>query len=90
MGRLLVNEPTEEELAAPSVVIIPKLELYRRMTDAEYEQIQQGVAQQSARIQDIFNRVENFRSDDSLWPTLVGMGHQLFGEERTAELLAPL
>jgi hypothetical protein len=75
---------------APTITVIPKLELYRRMTDAEYEQMQAGVASQSARIQDVFRMVDNFRENDTLWPLLVSMGHQLFGEERTAELLAPV
>lgn len=74
----------------PVPTVIPKLELYRRMTDGEYAAMQQGVASQSKRIQDVFGMVENFREDDSLWPLLVSMGHQLFGEDRTAELLKPM
>jgi hypothetical protein len=73
--------------SAPTVLVVPKLELYRRMTDEEYEQMQAGVASQSKRIQDIFTRVENFRSDDTLWPLLVQMGDQLYGPERREALL---
>lgn len=88
----LVDGAFVEDAPAPQPVptVVPKLELYRRMTDAEYEQMAVGVASQSKRIQDIFARVDNFREDDSLWPLLVSMGHQLFGQERTAELLKPL
>jgi hypothetical protein len=74
----------------PTPTVIPKLELYRRMTDEEYEQMQAGVATQSARIQDVFRMVENFREDDTLWPLLLSMGHELYGPDRTAELLAPV
>lgn len=81
---------TYEPMALPMPTVIPKLELYRRMTDDEYDRMQQGVATQSARIQDVFKMVENFREGDTLWPLLVSMGHQLYGPDRTAELLAPV
>lgn len=78
------HDPTAQALAP---TIIPVLDLYRRMTDAEYAAMQQGVATQSPRVQGIFARADTFRSDAPEWPLLVIMARKLYGDTRAADLL---
>lgn len=73
----------------PVVIVVPKIDLWRRMTDAEHVAMKQGVAGQSQRIQDIFNDCQTFRSDAAEWELLQAMATQLYGPQRAAELLAP-
>jgi hypothetical protein len=74
---------------APVVVMLDKLTLFQRMTDAEYDAMSAGVAAQSRRVQDVFNRADTFRDDAPLWPLLKEMAVQLYGAARAAELMTP-
>ncbi|WP_235942812.1 hypothetical protein [Ochrobactrum soli] len=77
------NPPTIEP-----VTIIPAVTLWERMTDVEAEQVNAAMATQPFRTRQIFLTANTFRSDHELWPLLVQMATDLFGEERAAELLA--
>jgi hypothetical protein len=74
---------------APTVTVLAKVDLYRRLTDAEFDAMTAGVAAQSKRVQGIFDAAQNFRSDAPEWELLTRMAVQLYGETRTAELLTP-
>jgi hypothetical protein len=74
--------------AAP-VVVVAKLDFYRRCSDPEAEAIDQAFAGQPTRMRRIFDAAQTFRSDAEEWPLLQGAAIQLFGEARAAELLAP-
>lgn len=81
---LKAHDPSKQP---PTVTTIPVLDLYRRMTDAEYAAMQAGVAAQSPRVQGIFARADNFRSDAPEWSLLVTMARKLYGDTRAADLL---
>lgn len=70
------------------VTIIPSVTLWERMADAEAEQVNAAMATQPFRTRQIFLTANTFRSDHELWPLLVQMATDLFGEARAAELLA--
>jgi hypothetical protein len=84
---IAAHDPTKP--APPAPIAIDKIEIWRRMTDAEHDAMIEGVATQSQRIQDIFNAVVTFRSNAPEWPLLQQMATQLYGSDRAAELLAP-
>ncbi|WP_192798451.1 hypothetical protein [Brucella intermedia] len=69
------------------VAIIPAVTLWERMTDVEAEQVNAAMATQPFRTRQIFLTANTFRSDHELWPLLVQMATDLFGEERAAGLL---
>lgn len=73
--------------AVEPVTILPAVTLWERMTDAEAEQVNAAMATQPFRTRQIFLTANTFRSDHELWPLLVQMATDLFGEERAAELL---
>lgn len=75
--------------AVEPVTIIPAVTLWERMTDTEAEQVNAAMATQPFRTRQIFLTANTFRSDHELWPLLEQIAHQLFGEDRAAELLAP-
>ncbi|WP_247880622.1 hypothetical protein [Brucella intermedia] len=75
--------------AVKPVTIIPAVTLWERMTDAEAEQVNAAMATQPFRTRQIFLTANTFRSDHELWPLLVQMAIDLFGEARAAELLSP-
>lgn len=74
--------------AVDPVTIPPAVTLWERMTDDEAEQVNGAMATQPFRTREIFLTVNTFRSDHELWPLLVQMATDLFGEARAAELLA--
>jgi hypothetical protein len=74
---------------ADVITVVSSVDFYRRMTEAEADQVEDVIAQQSARDRRIFEKANTFRSDAPEWPTLVGLATQLFGAERAAEILAP-
>ncbi|WP_244636197.1 MULTISPECIES: hypothetical protein [unclassified Brucella] len=80
-----IVEPEPE----PTVVIVPSVTLWERMTDDEAEQVRNAMATQPFRTRQIFLTANTFRSDHELWPLLVQIATDLFGEARAAELLAP-
>lgn len=84
----LTTPPPPEAIESPSVVVIPAVTLWERMTDAEAEQVNAAMATQPFRTRQIFLTASTFRSDHELWPLLVQMATDLFGEERAAELLS--
>lgn len=71
------------------VTVLAKVDLYRRLTDDEFDRMTVGVAAQSKRIQGIFDAAQNFRSDAPEWELLKRMAVQLYGPERAAELMTP-
>ena len=70
------------------VIIIPAVTLWERMTDAEAVQVNDAMAVQPIRTRQIFLTANTFRSDHELWPLLKQVAANLFGVERTEELLA--
>ncbi|MBM7328693.1 hypothetical protein JS562_37375 [Agrobacterium sp. S2] len=84
----LPPEPAPAETPDP-VTVIPAVTLWERMTDAEAEQVNAAMATQPFRTRQIFLTANTFRSDHELWPLLMQMANDLFGEERATELLSP-
>lgn len=74
--------------APPSVLIVPAVTLWERLTESEAEQVNAAMATQPFRTRQIFLTANTFRSDHELWPLLVRMTNELFGEIRGSELLA--
>ncbi len=72
----------------PPVVEVPSVTLWERLTDDEADQVNAAMATQPFRTRQIFMTANTFRSDHELWPLLVQMATNLFGEERAAQLLA--
>ncbi|MGK8640293.1 hypothetical protein ACRS7F_13440 [Brucella anthropi] len=70
------------------IVVIPAVALWERLTESEAEQVNAAMATQPFRTRQIFLTANTFRSDHELWPLLVQMATELFGEERAAELLS--
>lgn len=71
------------------VVVLAKVDLFRRCTEDEAVAIMGALAEQGARLQQIFSAALSYRSDAPEWPILVQAAQALFGEARSAELLAP-
>ncbi|WP_010660189.1 hypothetical protein [Brucella anthropi] len=88
LGNALPFEPEPEPIPGSDVTILPSVTLWERMTDDEAEQVNAAMATQPFRTRQIFLTANTFRSDHELWPLLVQMATDLFGEERAAELLA--
>ncbi|GAA5542418.1 hypothetical protein [Brucella sp. NBRC 113783] len=88
-GKLWNGAAIIEPEPEPVVVIIPSVTLWERMTDNEAEQVNGVMATQSFRTRKIFETANTFRSDHELWPLLEQIATQLFGVERSRELLAP-
>lgn len=84
----LTTPPPPEPVESPSVVVIPSVGLWERLTEAEAEQVNAVMATQPFRTRQIFLTANTFRSDHELWPLLQQMAIDLFGEVRAAELLA--
>lgn len=82
----LTTPPPPEPVESPSVVVIPSVSLWERLTEAEAEQVNAVMATQPFRTRQIFLTANTFRSDHELWPLLVQMATELFGEDRAAEL----
>ncbi len=70
-----------------TVHVLPSVTLWERMTDDEAEQVNAAMATQPFRTRQIFLTANTFRSDHELWPLLVQMATDLFGEDRAAGLL---
>ena len=86
-GEVVEYTPPEPE-PAPQITVVPAITLWERMTDNEAEQVNAAMATQPFRTRQIFLTANTFRSDHELWPLLVQMATDLFGEERAAELLS--
>lgn len=84
-GTIVEVEPVEVEI----VKILPSVTLWERMSPSEAEQVEAAMATQPFRTRQIFLTANTFRSDHELWPLLVQMATDLFGEERADELLSP-
>ncbi|WP_247879089.1 hypothetical protein [Brucella sp. 6810] len=82
-----MNNP--ENTSPPPIIEVPSVTLWERLTEAEAEQVNAAMATQPFRTRQIFLTANTFRSDHELWPLLVQMATDLFGEARAAELLAP-
>lgn len=87
-SKVVVHMPPSTEPLEP-VTIIPAVTLWERLTDAEAEQVNAAMATQPFRTRQIFLTANTFRSDHELWPLLMQMATDLFGEARAAELLSP-
>jgi len=87
-GQMLEYSPQPIEQPEP-VIVVPAVTLWERLTEAEAEQVNAAMATQPFRARQIFLTANTFRSDHELWPLLVQMATDLFGEERAAELLSP-
>lgn len=77
--------PPEPEM----VTVLFAVDLWTRLTDAEAEQVEQAIATQPVRLQNIFRAANSYRSDHELWEILQTITSSLFGESRAEELLAP-
>ena len=71
-----------------TATVVPAVTLLERLTESEAEQVNAAMATQPFRTRQIFLTANTFRSDHKLWPLLVRMATDLFGEARAAELLA--
>ena len=87
-GEELEFEPTPEPIAGSDVRVLPAVTLWERLTETEADQVNEAMATQPVRTQRIFTTANTFRSDHELWPLLVQMATDLFGEDRAAHLLA--
>lgn len=76
------------EPEAPTLISIPAVTLWERMTEAEGEQVEAAMQSQPFRIRQIFTTAQTYRSDHELWPLLQHMAAELFGAQRAGELLA--
>lgn len=86
-GQIVEYEPPTPE-PEPVVTILPAVTLWERLSETEAEQVNAAMATQPFRTRQIFLTANTFRSDHELWPLLVQMATDLFGETRAAELLA--
>jgi hypothetical protein len=83
------NDPELSAFRSPvEVTVLYPVDLWSRMTDGEADAVVQAMGTQTVRIQNIFRSASSFRSDHELWPLLVAMATNLFGEVRAAEILA--
>ncbi|UYT54168.1 hypothetical protein OHI65_07245 [Brucella sp. MAB-22] len=87
-GQLVEPPPPEPIIQPEPVTILPAVTLWERMTEAEADQVNAAMATQPFRTRQIFLTANTFRSDHELWPLLVQMATDLFGDDRAAELLA--
>lgn len=71
----------------PVITTLPAVTLWERLTESESEQVNAAMATQPFRTRQIFLTANTFRSDHELWPLLVQMATDLFGEIRAVELL---
>lgn len=76
------------EPEAPTLISIPAVTLWERMTEAEGEQVEAVMQSQPFRIRQIFTTAQTYRSDHELWSLLQQVSTELFGEQRAGELLA--
>lgn len=83
-----LNKPASPT-APQDVIILPAVTLWERLTEDEADQVNDAMVTQSVRTQRIFTTANTFRSDHDLWPLLMQMATDLFGEDRAAELLSP-
>lgn len=74
---------------APSVVVLYPVDLWSRLTDEEADKVEEAMAKQPVRIQNIFRSASSYRSDHSLWELLKTTATTLFGEERMEQIMAP-
>ncbi|APY16206.1 MULTISPECIES: hypothetical protein [unclassified Brucella] len=88
-SKIVVHTPPPPPEPEPAVTVLHAVTLWERMTEAEAEQVNVAMATQPFRTRQIFMTANSFRSDHELWPLLVQMAADLFGEARAAELLAP-
>lgn len=80
-------EPYLPEPEALSVISIPAVTLWERMTETEGEQVEAVMQTQPFRIRQIFMTAQTYRSDHELWPLLQQVASELFGAERANDLL---
>lgn len=73
----------------PALVIVPAVTLWERLSQIEADQVAAAMETQPFRTRQIFLTANTFRSDHELWPLLVSMATELFGEQRASEILAP-
>lgn len=86
-GWVYVEPPTDS--TPVRVSILYPVHLWERMTEEEADQVGAVMAQQNFRIRKIFESASSYRSDHELWPLLQQIATTLFGETRTAQILAP-
>lgn len=80
--------PIGKHVQIPVVTVLPAVTLWERLSEAEAEQVNAAMGTQPFRTRQIFMTANTFRSDHELWPLLMQMATDLFGETRAAELLA--
>ena len=71
--------------------VVRKTDIYRRMTDAEaatLRALEDDFRDQEPKLYYLWS-VPELRFDDAMFPVLVGVFEETFGEQRAAELLAP-
>lgn len=86
--RIFTPPVTPDPEPEVSLIIISAVTLWERMTEEEAAQVETVMATQPFRTRQIFMTAQTFRSDHELWPLLIQMATELFGEERASELLA--
>ena len=70
-----------------SVIIIPSVTFWERLTVSEADEVYALFESQPVRIRQIFTTAQTYRSDHELWPLLQQVASELFGTQRAGELL---
>lgn len=83
-GSVIEYEPPVIE----SVIIIPSVTFWERLTESEADEVYALFESQPVRIRQIFTTAQTYRSDHELWPLLQQVASELFGAQRAGELLA--
>ena len=85
---LETEQTMQFEPVISDVTSVMPADLWRRATDDEAEAIEAAMQSQPLRLRRIFQTATSYRSDDELWPLLLGVATELFGSERAEQLLA--
>lgn len=81
--------PILKAVGDQTYVMTYKADIWRRATDTEAETVIAILAQQSTRLQRLFEDAQYLDPTDADYPTLRAGFVQAFGDARSAELLAP-
>lgn len=87
-GKIWNGSAIVEPLMEPVVTVLPSVTLWERLTESEAKQVEAAMATQPFRTRQIFMTAQTFRSDHELWPLLVQIATDLFGNQRAGQLLA--
>lgn len=85
----IVNYTPPSPPAPPTLYQLSKATAWRRMTADEAAQVDAAMMQTDAQLRQIYFAAQYLYSGDDLWATLWGMLQDMFGDTRTAQILAP-